>query len=167
MLVFKDVCKGYNDNKLIENCSFDLPRNAIVGVIGPNGIGKTTLFRMITGQEQPDTGAIDMGQTVSIGYVDQHRDALDNQKTIFEEITDGKDTIVVGGVTVPSRAYVARFNFKGAAQQNVPAVNATGFIWQKCCGGAAISSCWMSRPMISMSIRFACSNNPFWIFRAV
>jgi sulfate-transporting ATPase len=117
VLVFKNVSKGYSGNTLIENCSFDLPKNGIVGVIGPNGIGKTTLFRMVTGQEQPDAGSIEIGSSVSIGYVDQHRDALDNQKTIFEEITDGKDTILVGGVLMPSRAYVARFNFKGGSQQ--------------------------------------------------
>jgi ATP-binding cassette ChvD family protein len=117
VLIFKDVCKSYGANKLIENCSFDLPKNGIVGVIGPNGIGKTTLFRMITGQEKPDSGMVDLGPTVSIGYVDQHRDALDDKKTIFEEVTDGKDTMLVGGKEMVSRAYVARFNFKGAQQQ--------------------------------------------------
>lgn len=117
VLTFQNVSKGYNGSRLIENCSFDLPKNAIVGVIGPNGIGKTTLFRLITKQEQPDAGSIEIGSTVSIGYVDQHRDALDNTKTIFEEITGGKDTIDVGGAAIASRAYVARFNFRGAQQQ--------------------------------------------------
>ncbi len=117
VLTFQNVSKGYNGSRLIENCSFDLPKNAIVGVIGPNGIGKTTLFRLITQQEQPDAGTIEIGSTVSIGYVDQHRDALDNTKTIFEEITGGKDSIEVGGASIASRAYVARFNFRGAQQQ--------------------------------------------------
>ena len=108
MLSFKDVSKGFDGKLLMDRCSFELPPNAIVGVIGPNGIGKTTLFRMITGQEKPDAGTIELGPTVSIGYVDQHRDALDGDRTIFEEITDGKDTIDVGGVSVASRAYVAQ-----------------------------------------------------------
>lgn len=117
VLSFKEVSKKFGDTPLIDGCSFELPPNAIVGVIGPNGIGKTTLFRMIVGQEAPDAGVIEVGPTVSIGYVDQHRDALDAQKTIFEEITEGKDTIDVGGVSVASRAYVARFNFRGPQQQ--------------------------------------------------
>jgi ATP-binding cassette ChvD family protein len=117
VLSFHDVSKGYDGNLLIDNCSFELPNNGIVGVIGPNGIGKTTLFRMITQQEKPDSGRIDLGPSVSIGYVDQHRDALDGDRTIFEEVSNGKDTIDVGGVTVQSRAYVARFNFRGPQQQ--------------------------------------------------
>jgi len=117
VLIFKDVCKKYTETPLLDKCSFELPPNGVVGVIGPNGIGKTTLFRLITGQEKPDSGSIELGSTVSIGYVDQHRDALDAGKTIFEEITDGKDLIDVGGVSVASRAYVARFNFRGAQQQ--------------------------------------------------
>jgi ATP-binding cassette ChvD family protein len=117
VLSFKNVSKGYNGQKLIEDCSFELPRNGIVGVIGPNGIGKTTLFKMITGQEKPDAGTVEVGPTVSIGYVDQHRDELDSKKTIFEEITDGKDHLDVGGIEVQSRAYAARFNFRGAQQQ--------------------------------------------------
>ena len=117
VLTFNGVSKRFGDAPLIEACSFELPPQAIVGVIGPNGIGKTTLFRMITGDETPDAGTIDIGPTVSIGHVDQHRDALDDAKTIFEEITDGTDTIEVGKVVTPSRAYVARFNFRGPAQQ--------------------------------------------------
>jgi ATP-binding cassette ChvD family protein len=116
-LTFHDVSKGFDGNLLIDQCSFELPPNAIVGVIGPNGIGKTTLFRMITGQEKPDNGQVEIGPTVSIGYVDQHRDAIDDNKTIFEEITDGKDVIDVGGKEVNSRAYVAKFNFRGTQQQ--------------------------------------------------
>ncbi len=117
VITFKNVSKSYDKNLLIDNCSFELPPNAIVGVIGPNGIGKTTLFRLITGQEQPDSGQIEMGSTVSIGYVDQHRDALDGNKTIFEEISDGKDNIDVGGKETPSRAYIAKFNIRGSQQQ--------------------------------------------------
>jgi len=117
VLAFKDVCKGYGDNQLLDRCTFELPPNAVVGVIGPNGIGKTTLFKMITKQEQPDAGTIDIGSTVSIGHVDQHRNTLDSGKTIFEEITDGKDKIDVGGMSISSRAYVAKFNFRGSQQQ--------------------------------------------------
>ena len=117
VLAFTDVCKKFGDTPLIDKCSFELPANAIVGVIGPNGIGKTTLLKLITGQEKPDSGKIDIGATVSIGYVDQHRDALADDKTIFEEISDGKDSIVVGGVSVASRAYVAKYNFSGSQQQ--------------------------------------------------
>jgi sulfate-transporting ATPase len=117
VLSFKDVSKRYGETLLVECCSFELPRNAIVGVIGPNGIGKTTLFRMITKQEQPDSGQIEIGDSVSIGYVDQQRDCLDGSKTIFEEIADGKDKIDVGGDSISSRAYIARFNFRGTQQQ--------------------------------------------------
>ena len=117
VLAFKDVSKGFGDNLLIDGCSFEVPPNAIVGVIGPNGIGKTTLFRMITNQDLPDSGQIEIGPTVSIGYVDQHRDALDGDKTIFEEISDGKDMINVGGKETSSRAYIAKFNIKGPQQQ--------------------------------------------------
>ncbi|MFA5291707.1 MAG: energy-dependent translational throttle protein EttA [Phycisphaerae bacterium] len=119
VLSFNGVSKKFNDSPLIDNCSFELPANAIVGVIGPNGIGKTTLFKLITGQEKPDSGKIEIGATVSIGYVDQHRDALADDKTIFEEISDGKDSIVLGGVSVASRAYVAKYNFSGSQQQKI------------------------------------------------
>ena len=117
VLSFKDVSKRYGETPLVESCSFELPRNAIVGVIGPNGIGKTTLFRMITKQELPDSGQIEIGDSVSIGYVDQQRDSLDGNKTIFEEISDGEDKIDVGGDSISSRAYIARFNFRGTQQQ--------------------------------------------------
>ena len=119
VLSFSDVTKGFEGNTLMEDCSFELPPNAIVGVIGPNGIGKTTLFRMITGQEKPDSGQIEIGSSVSIGHVDQHRDALSDEKTIFEEITDGKDSIDLGGTSIASRAYVSRFNFRGQQQQKI------------------------------------------------
>jgi sulfate-transporting ATPase len=117
VLTFKNVSKSYGDNLLIDGCTFELPPNGIVGVIGPNGIGKTTLFKLITEQEKPDSGQIELGPTVSIGYVDQHRDALNGDKTIFEEISDGKDIIDVGGNEIPSRAYIAKFNIKGSQQQ--------------------------------------------------
>ena len=117
VLAFKDVCKGFGENFLIDGCSFELPPNGIVGVLGPNGIGKTTLFKIITDQEQPDSGQVEVGPTVSIGYVDQHRDALDGDKTIFEEISEGKDIIDVGGKETSSRAYIAKFNIKGPQQQ--------------------------------------------------
>ena len=119
VISFAGVCKKFGDSPLIDDCSFELPVNAIVGVIGPNGIGKTTLFNLIAGQEKPDSGKIEIGATVSVGYVDQHRDALDDSKTIFEEISDGKDSIVVGGVSVASRAYVAKYNFSGTQQQKI------------------------------------------------
>jgi ATP-binding cassette ChvD family protein len=111
------VSKSYGDRVLIENLSFKLPRGGIVGVIGPNGAGKTTLFRMILGQEKPDAGALRLGDTVRLAYVDQSRDALAPDKTVWEEISDGADTLSVGGRSVQSRAYVASFNFKGSDQQ--------------------------------------------------
>jgi ATP-binding cassette ChvD family protein len=112
-----DVRKAYGDRVLIEGLSFKLPRGGIVGVIGPNGAGKTTLFRMIVGQEKPDAGTLRVGDTVKPAYVDQSRDALDGRRTVWEEISGGADTIVLGGRTVPSRSYVASFNFRGTDQQ--------------------------------------------------
>jgi sulfate-transporting ATPase len=111
------VRKGYGDNLLMEALNFDLPRGGIVGIIGPNGAGKTTLFRMIVGQETPDGGSLRVGDTVLPAYVDQNRDTLDGSKTVFEEITGGTDTILLGKRKVASRGYVARFNFKGQDQQ--------------------------------------------------
>lgn len=111
------ISKGYGDRMLIEDLSFKIPRGAIVGIIGPNGAGKTTLFRMITGQEQPDSGTIRLGETVDLGYVDQARDELDPNKTVWQEISDGQDMILLGKKEVPSRAYVGQFNFKGTDQQ--------------------------------------------------
>ncbi len=109
--------KGYGDRLLIEDLSFALPPGGIVGVIGPNGAGKSTLFRMLTGQEQPDEGTVEFGDTVKLSYVDQSRDALDANKTVWEEISDGLDVIVLGDAEVNSRAYVGAFNFKGGDQQ--------------------------------------------------
>jgi ATP-binding cassette ChvD family protein len=114
---FDHLTKGFGDNLLIDDLSFRLPPGGIVGVIGPNGAGKTTLFRMITGQEQPDKGTIKIGESVHLGYVDQSRDALDGKKTVWEEISDGNDIMLVGKKEVNSRAYVSLFNFKGADQQ--------------------------------------------------
>jgi ATP-binding cassette ChvD family protein len=109
--------KGYGDVLLMDEVNFTLPRGGIVGVIGPNGAGKTTLFRMITGQEQPDGGTLRLGETVQVGYVDQSRDALDPEKTVWQEISDGRDEVVLGKREVASRAYVSWFNFKGRDQQ--------------------------------------------------
>jgi len=109
--------KGFGEKLLIDDLSFKLPPGGIVGVIGPNGAGKTTLFRMIVGDDKPDDGAIRVGETVKLGYVDQSRDALDGQKTVFEEISGGNDVIKLGNREVQSRAYVGWFNFKGADQQ--------------------------------------------------
>jgi len=121
VLDVKNLSKAYQVDgqtlTLLDDCSFNLPRGAIVGVIGPNGTGKTTLFRMIIGEEEPDAGSIELGPSVVLSHVDQHRDALDNDRTVFEEITDGQDTIKLGSVSVNSRVYVGRFNFRGAAQQ--------------------------------------------------
>jgi len=111
------VSKGFGDRLLVDDLSFNLPRAGIVGVIGPNGAGKTTLFRMITGEEQPDEGALKVGPTVDFAYVDQSRDALDPDKTVYEEITDGRDIIKLGTREMNGRAYVASFNFKGSDQQ--------------------------------------------------
>jgi sulfate-transporting ATPase len=111
------VSKGYGDRLLFEGLSFTLPPAGIVGVIGPNGAGKTTLFRLITGQEEPDSGTIRTGETVDLAYVDQSRDALDADKTVYEEITGGTDEMKVGNRQVNGRAYVSSFNFKGSDQQ--------------------------------------------------
>jgi len=111
------ISKKFGDKLLYENMTFSLPRGGIVGVIGPNGAGKTTLFRMLTDQEKPDSGDISVGDTVQIAYVDQSRDALNGDNTVWEEISDGNDNLTVGNHTFPSRGYVSRFNFKGDAQQ--------------------------------------------------
>ena len=114
---FNNLSKGFGDNLLIDDLTFKLPPGGIVGVIGPNGAGKTTLFRMITGQEKPDKGTIKIGESVHLGYVDQSRDSLDGKKTVWEEISDGNDMILLGKKEMNSRAYCASFNFKGADQQ--------------------------------------------------
>jgi len=109
--------KGYGNRLLIDNLDFKLPPGGIVGIIGPNGAGKSTLFKMITGVEQPDGGTLTIGDSVKLGYVDQSRDSLDDNKTVWQEISDGMDQITIGKKTIASRAYVAAFNFKGADQQ--------------------------------------------------
>ena len=113
----EDVSKGFGDRLLIDNLSFSMPKGAIVGVIGPNGSGKTSLFRMITGEESPNKGSIHIGSTVKMAYVDQARRSADPNKTVWEEISDGNDMILLGGREVASRAYVSRFNFNGGDQQ--------------------------------------------------
>jgi sulfate-transporting ATPase len=117
VLTVTSVSKGFADRLLIEDLSFDLPRSGIVGVIGANGAGKTTLFRMITGQEQPDNGTLELGETVELAYVDQSRDSLNPEKTVWEEISQGFEHIKVGDREVNSRQYTAGFNFKGSSQQ--------------------------------------------------
>ncbi len=114
---FNNVSKSYGDRLLIDDLSFSVPAGAIVGIIGPNGAGKSTLFRMITGKEQPDSGEIDIGATVKIAAVDQSREGLENDKTVFEAISGGSDILTVGKYQTPSRAYIGRFNFKGSDQQ--------------------------------------------------
>ncbi len=112
-----NISKKFGNKLLYENLSFNLPRGGIVGIIGANGAGKTTLFRLITGEEKPDTGEFKVGETVQIAYVDQSRDDLSDDKTVWDEISDGLDNITIGNYTIPSRGYVSRFNFKGEDQQ--------------------------------------------------
>src|SRR5262249_38342997 len=109
--------KGYGEHLLFDDLSFRLPPGGIVGVIGPNGAGKTTLFRLITEQEKADSGSIRLGETVKLAYVDQSRDVLEANKTVWQEISDNRDTVLLGSREVNSRAYVARFNFSGSDQQ--------------------------------------------------
>ncbi|TCT13931.1 ATP-binding cassette ChvD family protein [Bibersteinia trehalosi] len=113
----QNLTKSYGDRTLIDNLSFSIPKGAIVGIIGANGAGKSTLFRMLSGQEQPDSGSITMGETVVLASVDQFRDAMDDKKTVWEEVSNGQDMLAIGNFEIPSRAYVGRFNFKGVDQQ--------------------------------------------------
>jgi len=119
VIEFKNVSKAFGDRLLIDNLSFTIPPGAIVGIIGPNGAGKSTLFKMIAGKEQPDSGEVHIGQTAKVSLVDQSRDELSNNKTVFEDVTGGADMLNVGRFEMPSRAYLGRFNFKGADQQKV------------------------------------------------
>jgi sulfate-transporting ATPase len=116
VIEFENVSKAYGDRLLIDNLSFKIPPGAIVGIIGPNGAGKSTLFRMITGKEQPDSGTVKIGQTVKIAHVDQARDSLQSDKTVFDAISGGNDILTVGKYETPARAYIGRFNFKGGDQ---------------------------------------------------
>jgi len=117
VIEFSQVNKAFDDKMLIDELSFSVPAGAIVGVIGGNGAGKSTLFKMITGQESPDSGTVELGDTVELAYVDQSRDALDGSKTVWAEVSDEQDMITVGNYSIPSRAYLGRFNFKGGDQQ--------------------------------------------------
>ena len=117
VIEFNGVTKRFGDKTLMENLSFQIPLGAVIGIIGGNGAGKTTLFRMITGREQPDAGSIDLGETVNIAFVEQSRESLDNDKTVWEAVSGGLDNLVIGNYEVSSRAYLGRFNFKGTDQQ--------------------------------------------------
>ena len=113
----QNLSKSYGDRTLIDDLSFSIPKGAIVGIIGANGAGKSTLFRMLSGKEQPDSGSITLGETVVLASVDQFRDAMDDKKTVWEEVSNGQDILTIGNFEIPSRAYVGRFNFKGVDQQ--------------------------------------------------
>ena len=117
VIIAEHLAKGYAHKALYEDLNFNLPTGAILGIIGPNGAGKSTLFNILAGKDTPDAGSIEIGDTVQIAFVDQSRDALDGNKTVWEEVSDGLDNIIVGNYTIPSRAYLGRFNFKGADQQ--------------------------------------------------
>ncbi len=119
VIEFKNVSKAYGDRLLIDNLSFKVPPGAIVGIIGPNGAGKSTLFKLITGKEQPDSGEVKIGTTVKIAHVDQARDSLENDKTVFDAISGGNDILTVGKYETPARAYIGRFNFKGGDQPKI------------------------------------------------
>ena len=126
VLTVEHLTKAFGDRILIDDLSFDLPRNGIVGVIGPNGVGKTTLFKMIVGQEQPSSGMLELGETVKLSYVDQMRAGIDSKKSVWEVVSDGNDYITVGDTEIPSRAYVATFGFKGTDQQKPAGVLSGG-----------------------------------------
>ncbi len=126
VLTVEHLTKSFGDRVLIDDLSFDLPRNGIVGVIGPNGVGKTTLFKMIVGQEQPTSGTLELGETVKLSYVDQMRAGIDAKKSVWEVVSDGNDYITVGDTEIPSRAYVATFGFKGTDQQKPAGVLSGG-----------------------------------------
>jgi sulfate-transporting ATPase len=119
VIEFNHVSKAFGDRLLIDDLSFSVPPGAIVGIIGPNGAGKSTFFKMITGLEKPDSGEVEIGQTVKLAYVDQSRDALSADKTVFDEVAEGRDILTVGRYEIPSRAYLGRFNFKGGDQQKL------------------------------------------------
>ena len=126
MLVADHLHKEFDGRVLIDDLSFTLPRNGIVGVIGPNGVGKTTLFKMIVGEEQPTSGTLELGETARLSYVDQNRAGIDPEKSVWQVVSDGLDYMQVGDTEVPSRAYVASFGFKGADQQKKAGVLSGG-----------------------------------------
>ncbi len=153
VLEINNVSKGFEDRLLINDLNLTIPKGSIVGIIGGNGAGKSTLFRMISGQDQPDAGTITLGETVQLGFVDQSRDSLNDDHTVWEEISEGNEIIRIGKYETPSRSYVGRFNFKGADQQKLGSVccragNATGCIWRDCCVRVAMSCFSMNRPTI-------------------
>ena len=117
VLEVKNLCKGYGDKSLIDNLTFSLPKGSILGIVGGNGAGKTTFLRMLVSSEKPDSGTIELGETVKLAYVDQSRDELDGEKTVWQEISDGQDNLVIGNYEIASRAYASRFNFRGGDQQ--------------------------------------------------
>jgi sulfate-transporting ATPase len=119
VIEFKNVSKAFGDRLLIDDLSFKIPAGAIVGIIGPNGAGKSTLFKMITGKEKPDSGEVVIGSTARVSMVDQSRDNLSGNKTVFEDVSNGADMLTVGRFEMPSRAYLGRFNFKGSDQQKM------------------------------------------------
>ncbi len=149
------LSKGYGDRLLIDDLSFSLPKAGIVGVIGGNGVGKTTLFRMLTGGEEPDSGSITIGSTVQLAYVDQSRQTLDPSKTVYEEITGGRDDMVIGGRAVNGRAYCARSTSRAPTSRRrsacCRAASATGSTWPRSWPRAATSSCSTSPPTTSTS----------------
>ena len=150
----RNLTKAFGNRLIMSEVNFDLPRGGIVGVIGGNGAGKTTLFKMITGQEQPTDGQLLVGESVDISYVDQLRDALDGNNTIWEEITGGQEILEIGGCRMNSRAYCSRFNFKGSEQQKkvgtLSGGNVIGFIWLNCFERRGICCCWTNHPTIWM-----------------
>jgi len=119
VIEFENVSKSFGDRVLIDDLSFKIPAGAIVGIIGPNGAGKSTLFRMISGKEQPDSGTVKIGPTVKMAFVDQSRESLEGDKTVWQDVSGGLDNLVVGKFVMPSRAYLGRFNFKGNDQQKL------------------------------------------------
>ncbi len=135
VIEFKDVSKSFGERLLIDNLSFKVPAGAIVGIIGPNGAGKSTLFRMIQGVEKPDSGEVVIGKTAKLAFVDQSRESLSADKTVWEDISGGLDNLVVGKFVMPSRAYLGRFNFKGNDQQklvgNSRVASAAGCTWPR------------------------------------
>ncbi len=119
MIEFEHVSKSFGDRLLIDDLSFKVPAGAIVGIIGPNGAGKSTLFRMIAGKEKPDSGTVKMGSTVKMAFVEQSREELENDKTVWQDVSGGLDNLVVGKFVMPSRSYLGKFNFKGNDQQKL------------------------------------------------